>query len=71
MLVGDPDSALPDSVRCVYEIIVSAPREEEVRQGMRAGIEAATSIDGVLQIHTANYGGKLGKGKIYLHSLFA
>ena len=70
-LVGDPDSALPDSVRCVYEIIVSAPREEEVRQGMRAGIEAATSIDGVLQIHTANYGGKLGKGKIYLHSLFA
>ena len=69
-LAGDAESALPDSVRCVYEIIVSAPRLEEVREGMRAGIEAATSIDGVLQIHTANYGGKLGKGKIYLHSLF-
>jgi formylmethanofuran--tetrahydromethanopterin N-formyltransferase len=70
LLAGDADSALPDSVRCVYEIIVSAPRLEEVREGMRVGIEAATSIDGVKQIHTANYGGKLGKGKIYLHSLF-
>ena len=69
-LVGDADSALPDSVRCVYEIIISAPRLDEVRQGMRVGIEAATAIDGVEQIHTANYGGKLGKGKIYLHSLF-
>ena len=67
---ADADSALPDSVRCVYEIIVSAPRLEEVRQGMRLGIEAAASVDGVKQIHTANYGGKLGKGKIYLHSLF-
>ena len=69
-LAGDADSALPASVRCVYEIIVSAPRLDAVRQGMRAGIEAATSVAGVLAIHTANYGGKLGKGTIYLHSLF-
>ena len=69
-LAGDADSALPDSVRCVYEIIVSAPRLKEVRQGMRVGIEAATATDGVLHIHTANYGGRLGKGKIHLHGLF-
>ena len=70
ILADEADSALPGSVRCVYEIIVSAPRLDEVRRGMRVGIEAATSVDGVKQIHTANYGGKLGKGKIYLHSLF-
>ena len=69
-LAGDPESALPDAVRCVYEIIVSAPRLDEVRQGMRIGIEAATAVGGVLHIHTANYGGKLGKGRIHLHSLF-
>ena len=69
-LAGDSESALPDSVRCVYEIIVSAPRLDEVREGMRVGIEAATSVGGVVEIHTANYGGKLGKGKIHLHSLF-
>ncbi|MCB1639872.1 MAG: hypothetical protein KDI15_13610, partial [Thiothrix sp.] len=28
------------------------------------------TMPGVLAIHTGNYGGKLGKGKIYLHSLF-
>ena len=69
-LAGHAESALPDPVRCVYEIIVSAPRLNEVRRGMRAGIEAATSCGGVVQIHTANYGGKLGKGRIHLHGLF-
>ena len=69
-LAGHAESALPDSVRCVYEIIVSAPRLEEVRRGMRAGIEAATACGGVVEIHTANYGGKLGKGRIHLHGLF-
>ncbi|MBX2886703.1 MAG: hypothetical protein KTR32_42545 [Granulosicoccus sp.] len=70
-LTDHPDSQIDSSVKCIYEIIVSAPREDSVRAGMKAGIEAATSCDGVLAIHTANYGGKLGKGKIQLHSLFS
>ncbi|QDT63172.1 formylmethanofuran--tetrahydromethanopterin N-formyltransferase [Calycomorphotria hydatis] len=65
------DSQIEDNVKCIYEIIVSGPRESDVRAGMKAGIEAATDSPGVLAIHTANYGGKLGKGKIPLHSLFA
>ena len=65
-----PDSHIDSSVKCIYEIIVSAPREHTVREGMKVGIEAATTVDGVLAIHTANYDGKLGKGKIQLHSLF-
>lgn len=69
-LRGAPDNRIPDGVECVYEIIVSGPKMEHVRQGMRVGIETATTMPGVKEIHTANYGGKLGKGKIYLHSLF-
>lgn len=64
------DSQIGSEIKCIYEIIVSAPRDHSVREGMRVGIEAATSARGVLGIHTANYGGKLGKGKIELHSLF-
>lgn len=64
------DSKIDESVKCIYEIIVSAPRELQVRQAMKAGIEAACQCPGVLGIHTANYGGKLGKGKIPLHELF-
>lgn len=69
-LIDTDESHLPAGVQCVYEIIVSAPREASVRRGMRVGIEAATEVDGVMAIHTANYGGRLGKGKIHLHSLF-
>ena len=70
-LAALPASSLWGDVRCVYEIIVSGPREGDVRQGMKVGIEAATACSGVLAIHTANYGGKLGSGKIALHSLFS
>jgi formylmethanofuran--tetrahydromethanopterin N-formyltransferase len=69
-LASLPQSVLPASARCVYEIIVSGPREIDVRQGMKIGIEAATNCEGVLEIHTANYGGKLGSGRISLHELF-
>jgi len=64
------DSHIDKSVGCIYEIIVSAPREPQVREAMMLGIEAATACAGVSGIHTANYGGKLGKGKIPLHDLF-
>jgi formylmethanofuran--tetrahydromethanopterin N-formyltransferase len=69
-LAAKSGSRLENNVRCVYEIIVSGPRESDVRRGMKVGIEAATGSRGVLAIHTANYGGKLGSGKIPLHSLF-
>jgi formylmethanofuran--tetrahydromethanopterin N-formyltransferase len=70
-LADRPESRLPPDVRCVYEIIISGPREIDVRQGMKVGIQAATSLPGIRAIHTANYGGKLGSGKIPLHGLFA
>jgi len=37
---------------------------------MRTAIEKATEVPGVLRITATNYGGNLGKGKIFLHSLF-
>ena len=69
-LLPHADSHLWPEVKCVYEIIISGPRLEDVRAGMKVGIESATAADGVLAIHTANYQGKLGKGKIHLHGLF-
>ena len=61
---------LPRDVRCVYEVIVSGLRLEDVKKAMRIGIERATEVSGVLKITAANYGGTLGKGKIFLHDLF-
>ena len=70
-LVGREGSKIPDGVKCVYEVIVSGLRSDDVNQAMKAGIESATKVQGVTRITSANYGGTLGKGKIFLHSLFA
>jgi len=63
-------SRLPANVRCVYEVIVSGMTLEAVRTAMRTAIDAATKVSGVIRITSTNYGGSLGKGKIFLRSLF-
>jgi len=63
-------SKLPENVRCVYEIIVTGLRLEDVKRAMKNGIDNATRVHGVLKITATHYGGTLGKGKIFLRSLF-
>ena len=69
-LVQNEGSKLSGDVKCVYEVIVSGLRLEDVRKAMKVGIENATKINGVLKITSTNYGGTLGKGRISLRSLF-
>jgi len=69
-LAPNNGSKLPENVRCVYEVIVSGLRLEDVRRAMKTGIDKATRVHGVLKITATNYGGTLGKGKIFLRSLF-
>jgi formylmethanofuran--tetrahydromethanopterin N-formyltransferase len=69
-LVQNEESKLSGDVKCVYEVIVSGLRLEDVRKAMKLGIENATEINGILKITSTNYGGTLGKGKIFLQSLF-
>ena len=38
---------------------------------MKAGIEAAAAVDGVIKISAGNYGGKLGEYRINLRELIA
>lgn len=64
-------SMIPEGVRCVYEVIVSALRPEDLNKAMKVGIESATKVHGIRKITAANYGGTLGKGKIYLQNLFS
>jgi formylmethanofuran--tetrahydromethanopterin N-formyltransferase len=43
---------------------------QAVKAAMKAGIEAAAKVDGVVRVSAGNYGGKLGKFKIHLRELF-
>jgi formylmethanofuran--tetrahydromethanopterin N-formyltransferase len=69
-LAQNKGSKITEGVKCVYEVIASGLTLDNVREAVKVGIENATKVDGVLRISAANYGGTLGKGKIFLRSLF-
>jgi formylmethanofuran--tetrahydromethanopterin N-formyltransferase len=69
-LIDSNGSKLPSNVKCVYEVIVSGLRLGDVQKAMKTAIEGATEIPGVLRITATNYGGALGKERIYLRNLF-
>lgn len=69
-LARNEGSKIPTDVKCVYEVIVSGLKLENVVRAMKLGVENATKVPGVLNITASNYGGTLGKGKIFLHKLF-
>ena len=67
-LRGVVESQLPESVGCVYEIVIDGLTLEAVHEAMGAGIHAAVG-EGVVRISAGNYGGKLGAHHIRLHEV--
>jgi formylmethanofuran--tetrahydromethanopterin N-formyltransferase len=64
-------SMVPKGVRYIPEIVINGVSMQAVKAAMKAGIEAAVNVDGVMRISAGNYGGKLGEFKIYLRELFS
>lgn len=63
-------SKVPEDVKYIPEIVINGVSIDAVKEAMRAGIRATMSVDGVIRISAGNYGGKLGKYRIYLRELF-
>jgi len=63
------ESALPEEVNSVLEIVIDGLDEEAVREATRAGIEAACQT-GIVRISAGNYGGTLGQYQIHLWELW-
>lgn len=63
-------SKVPENVNYIPEIVINGVSMRAVKEAMKAGIEAALSVDGVAKISAGNYAGKLGDYKIYLRELF-
>jgi formylmethanofuran--tetrahydromethanopterin N-formyltransferase len=64
------ESKVPDGVKYIPEIVINGTSMEAVKEAMKAGIQSASKVKGVVRISAGNYGGKLGKHKIYLRRLF-
>jgi formylmethanofuran--tetrahydromethanopterin N-formyltransferase len=63
-------SKVRENVNYIPEIVINGVSMQAVKEAMKAGIEAALSVDGVVKISAGNYAGKLGNYKIYLRELF-
>lgn len=63
-------SRVAENVNFIPEIVINGVSMQAVKEAMKAGIEAALSVDGVVKISAGNYAGKLGNYKIYLRELF-
>lgn len=62
-------SSVPQGVTFIPEIVVNGVSLDAVKEALRRGIEATREVQGVHLISAGNYGGKLGKEKIWLREL--
>jgi formylmethanofuran--tetrahydromethanopterin N-formyltransferase len=62
------DSALPEEVNSVLELVINGTDVEAIAGAMRAGIDAACR-EGVVWISAGNYGGKLGPHHFHLRRI--
>ena len=67
-LHGIVESALPEGVNSVLEIVIDGLDVKAVEESTQVGIRAAC-IPGIRLISAGNYGGTLGQFKIYLHKV--
>jgi len=63
------DSQVPDSVNCIYEIVINGLNLNSVKKAMAEGIKAAVTVPGVIKISAGNYGGKFGPIQVHLHEI--
>lgn len=62
------ESALPEGVNSVLEIVIDGLYEASIEQAMRVGIQAAC-IPGIVRISAGNYGGTLGQYHFHLREI--
>lgn len=68
-LRGAVNSALPEGVNAVYELVFDGLDLASVERATLAGLTAASRCPGVMKLTAGNYGGKLGPHHIHLKKL--
>ncbi|MEE8358634.1 MAG: formylmethanofuran--tetrahydromethanopterin N-formyltransferase [Candidatus Hydrothermarchaeales archaeon] len=63
------DTKVPEDVESIPEIVINGVTLEAVKEAMIAAMKSVNEIPGVKRISAGNYGGSLGKHRIYLKDL--
>jgi len=63
------DLVVPEEVNSIPEIVINGMFLDCVKNAMKAAVNAVEDMNGLVKISAGNYGGKLGKHRIYLREL--
>ena len=63
------DSKVPEGVESIPEIVINGVSLSAVKTAMKRAIAAVEGIDGLVKVSAGNYGGRLGRYKIFLREL--
>jgi formylmethanofuran--tetrahydromethanopterin N-formyltransferase len=64
-----PNSRVPQRVGSILNLLMFGASEGLMARGIKAAVEAAARVPGVLEIGAMNFGGAFGRHKYYLHEL--
>ncbi len=64
-----PNTLVPPDVTSVLEIVLNGISKNAVQDGMRAALQAAVKVPGLIRVTAVNFEGKLGKHKLHLKAL--
>lgn len=62
-------SKVPRGVGSIPEVVINGLTIESVKEAMKQAMKAVDGMEGLMGISAGNYGGKLGRHKIYLKEL--
>lgn len=65
------ESRVPDGVSSILNLLMFGASPALMREGMKAAVEAAARVDGVVMIGAMNFGGEFGRHQYHLHELLA
>jgi len=62
-------SKVPEGVKSIPEIVINGASLDLVKEAMTAAISSVRDVEGLVKISAGNYGGKLGKYKVFLREI--
>jgi formylmethanofuran--tetrahydromethanopterin N-formyltransferase len=63
------DLKVPEGVESIPEIVINGTTLDKVEAAMALALDRGSRVDGVLSMSAGNYGGKLGKYRIFLRDI--
>jgi formylmethanofuran--tetrahydromethanopterin N-formyltransferase len=62
-------SKVPEGVTCIPEVVINGLSLDSVKRAMKTAMDSVRDVNGLLKLSAGNYGGTLGRYKIYLREL--